>query len=102
MSLEEKSQCCCGLPLTHAVSAMKWKAHNISEEGESEVIPQLQRSGKGVVRASVYSCVEGEAGAPQMPGAGSVLSSARGLGQGEGRCCPGLPGSKGVQSEVVK
>jgi len=54
-----------------------WKARNANEEGKSKVIPQLQRSGKRVVRASVHGCVEGEAGAPQLPGTGSILSSTR-------------------------
>lgn len=63
MSLEEKSQCSCSSLLSHVVSAMKWKACNVSEECESEVILQLRRSGKGTVRASVYGHVEREAGA---------------------------------------
>lgn len=63
VSLEEKSQCSCSSLLSHVVSAMKWKACNVSEECESEVILQLRRSGKGTVRASVYGHVEREAGA---------------------------------------
>lgn len=80
MSLEEKSQCYCSSPLTHADSAMKQKASSISKEGEREVMPELWRSGKGVVRVSVYGCVKGEAEASQLPGAGPGLSSVRGLG----------------------
>lgn len=102
VSLEEKSRCYCSSPLTHADSAMKQKASNISKEGEREVMPELWRSGKGVVRVSVYGCVKGEAGASQLPGAGPGLSSVRGLGWGEGRCCLGPPRITGVQGQGVK